>query len=35
MRSKTDKNIEIVPEEEAEDGEELFEEDIDSLDLDG
>ena len=35
MRSKTDKNIELVQEEESEDGEELFEEDIDSLDLDG
>jgi len=35
MRSKTDKNIELVQEEETEDGEELFEEDIDSLDLDG
>lgn len=35
MRSKTDKNIELVQKEESEDGEELFEEDIDSLDLDG
>ena len=35
MRSKTDKNIELVQEKETEDGEELFEEDIDSLDLDG
>ncbi len=34
MRSKGDKTIELVPEEE-EDQEELFEEEIDSLDLDG
>ena len=34
MMSKADKNIELVPEEE-ESQEELFEEEIDSLDLDG
>jgi len=35
MRSKIEKNIELVPEEELEDQEEHFEEEIDSLDLDG
>jgi len=34
MRSKIEKSIELVPEEE-ENQEELFEEEIDSLDLDG
>jgi len=34
MRSKTDRTIELVPEEE-ESQEELFDEEIDSLDLDG
>mgnify|MGYP001573533811 CR=1 FL=1 len=34
MRSKIEKSVELVPEEE-EDQEELFEEEIDSLDLDG
>ena len=34
MRSKKEKNIELIPEEE-EDPEERFEEEIDSLELDG
>jgi len=34
MRSKTDKNIEFVPEEEVEEEEEKFDEEIDSLGLD-
>lgn len=34
MRSKTEKNIEIVPEEEDENTEEGFEEEIDGLELD-
>jgi len=35
MRSKIEKSVELAPEEELEDQEERFEEEIDSLDLDG